>query len=236
MHPPAPMASDPRAGGYAWSAVRRLLRLTGGIVAIAVLTLVAAPAAGATNASCPDMDLVPAADNLTRVENAVLCVINYERAGAALVPLNRSVKLDGSARFHTVAMVRKRFLAHEVAGHPSLLARVRGFGYFAGTRDGIYAENVGAGPTSNGTARALVDAWMASPSHRLNVMHPPFRDIGIAAVLAPPDPAFFANFPSTVFTTDFGTRYVRRRCVRRTATTPRTGSATPRRRYCRRTS
>jgi uncharacterized protein YkwD len=207
----------------------------GAVLAAVALLSLAAPAAWATGASCPDMDLVPAPDNLDRVENALLCVINHERAVARLVPLKRAQKLDRSAVFHTVTMVRKHFFAHEVAGHPSLLARVRGYGYFAGARDGIYAENVGAGPSSNGTARALMEAWMQSPDHRANLMHAPFRDVGIAAVLAPPDPVFFANFSSTVYTTDFGTRYVRRRCVRRRAsTTPRSGSATPRRRYCRR--
>lgn len=236
MHlPPAQPACDAVAGGYAWRAVRRFLAAMGGVVAAAALFSVAVPPALATSASCPDMDLVPAPDNVARVESAVLCIVNQERTAAGRVPLNRAEKLDRSSRFHTIEMVRKHFLAHEAQGHPTLLARVRGFGYFTGARDGIYAENVGAGPTTNGTARALVDSWMGSETHRANIMHGPFRDIGIAAVPAPPDRAFFASFASTVYTTDFATRYVRRYCVwRRVSTAPRTGSATPRRRYCRR--
>ncbi len=212
--------------------VRRHLAPVGGALVAAVLVSFAAPATAL--AECPDENLVPTAGNLALVESAVLCVMNRERAAAGLVPFNRAPKLDLSARFHTSTMVRKRFLAHEVEGHPSLLARVRGFGYFAGSRDGIYAENVGAGPTTNGTARAMMTAWMGSDTHRQNILHPPFRDVGIAAYPAPPDRAFFAGFPSTVYTTDFGTRYVRRRCVRRTArTSPTSPSAAPRRRYCR---
>ena len=207
----------------------------GGTLAAAALMLVVMSFTGvaAAAAPCPDEDLVPDSGNAPRVEAAVLCAINRERAAAGRVTLTRSPKLDLSARFHTVTMVREHFLAHEAAGHPSLLARVRGYGYFAGARDGIYAENVGAGPTTNGTARAMIDAWMQSATHRLNLLHPPFRNVGISAVPAGPDPAFFADYPSTVYTTDFGTRYVRRRCIRRRTTSTRTGGATPRRRYCR---
>lgn len=198
------------------------------------VALFASAQSPAAAANCPDQDIVPATSNLPRVEAAVLCLLNGERRAARLVPLNRAPKLDLSARFHTVSMVRKHFFAHEAPGHPTLLARIRGFGYFAGARDGIYAENVGAGPAYHGTARSMVTSWMGSPNHRANILHAPFRDIGISAIPTGPDPAFFADFPSTVYTTDFGTRYVRRRCVWRRTTTTRTGSAAPRRRYCRR--
>jgi uncharacterized protein YkwD len=195
----------------------------------------AAPASSAA-ADCPDAELVPATDNLGRVNAAVLCLINQERTRIGLAALARSWRLDRSSLFHSAEMVQFHFLAHEAAGRPTLLARVRGYGYFKGASNGIYAENVGAGPSSNGTARALMDAWMASPGHRANLLYPAFRDVGIAAVLAPPDPAFFAGYPSTVYTTDFGRRYVRVRCTvqRRPPSTGRDrGSASPRVRYCR---
>jgi uncharacterized protein YkwD len=192
-------------------------------------------AAPASAAGCADADLVPAPDNLGRVESAMLCLINRERVAVRLVPLARSVKLDHSALFHSAGMVRNHFLGHEAPGHPTLLARIRGYGYFTGASDGLYAENVGAGPSSNGTARSLMDAWMASPSHRTNLLYSGFRDVGIAAVLAPPDAAFFADYPSTVYTTDFGTRYVRRSCVTpRSAPRSTQGLSSPRKRYCRR--
>jgi uncharacterized protein YkwD len=197
--------------------------------AVAALSTTTAAAA----ADCPDADLVPAADNLGRVDAAVLCLINQERTRAGRVALARRWRLDRSSLFHSAEMVQFHFLAHEAAGRPTLLARIRGYGYFNGASNGIYAENVGVGPGSNGTARALMDAWMASPGHRANLLYPAFRDVGIAAVLAPPDPAFYADFPSTVYTTDFGRRYVRVRCtVRRRPPSPG-GSASPRVRYCR---
>jgi uncharacterized protein YkwD len=186
-------------------------------------------------AACADADLVPAADNLDRVEAATLCLINRERRAAQLVALRFSAALDRSAAFHSIEMVRYHFLAHEAPGHPPLLTRIRGYGYFDGVADGLYAENVGAGATTNGTAHALMDAWMASPPHRANVLYPKFRKVGIAAVLAPRDPAFFADYPSTVYTTDFGRRYTRRRCVGRApAASPNQRTATSQRRFCHR--
>jgi uncharacterized protein YkwD len=211
--------------------VRRYLAVLGG--AVAACALLWSVPAGAFGAGCADEDLVPTSADAPRVEIAVLCTINRERARARLTPLRRAPKLDLSARFHTVSMIRRHFLAHEAPGHPSLLARIRGFGYFAGARDGIYSENIGAGPSTNGTAHALIEAWMASPGHRENLMLPAFRDIGISAVPAPPDRAFFADFPSTVYTTDFGTRYLRRRCARGPAGA-RSPRATPQQRWCRR--
>jgi uncharacterized protein YkwD len=211
--------------------VRRHLAALGGTVAIVALLFAASPAVAA---ECPDADLVPALDNTGRVESAVLCLLNQERAAAHLHTVKRAPKLDLSARFHTASMVTKHFLSHEWPGHPSLLARVRGFGYFNGARGGIYAENIGAGPSYHGTAAAMVASWMTSTDHRANILYGAFRDVGISAIGAPRDRAFFADFPSTVFTTDFATRYERRRCVRPRRTVPRSGSATPRQGYCRR--
>jgi uncharacterized protein YkwD len=193
--------------------------------------MIAPSAAGAQ--ACADAGLVPSSGNLDRVEDAVLCLLNRERTAARRPSLERASKLDRSARFHSAEMVRFHFLGHEAEGRPTLLARVRGYGYFNGASDGLYAENVGAGPTSNGTAGALMEAWMQSPAHRANLLYPSFREVGIAAVPAPADRAFFADFPSTVYTTDFGRRYVRRRCTARRAPKGKPGSASPRIRYCR---
>jgi uncharacterized protein YkwD len=225
---------------YSGRAVRRLRKAAGGILAGLALALISGPGVSAAEqsgaaAACPDADLVPASDNLARVEAATLCLMNRERRAARLVALRRSAALDRSAAYHSIEMVRYHFLAHEAPGRPTLLTRIRGYGYFDGVADGLYAENVGAGATSNGTAHALMDAWMASPPHRANVLYPKFRKVGIAAVLAPSDPAFFADYPSTVYTTDFGRRYMRRRCAKRApAASPNQRTATSQRSYCRR--
>ena len=57
---------------------------------------------------------------------------------------------------------------------------------------------LGVGPREEATATNMVAAWMQSEHHRVNIMLPAFRDIGVGATLAEPDPAFYADRPSLV--------------------------------------
>jgi uncharacterized protein YkwD len=219
--------------------LRRLTKAVGGLLSAAALAVLAGPTVPAAHAStvaaaCPDANLVPARDNLPRVEAAVLCLINRERSRANLAALTRSSQLDRSSAWHDTEMVQHHFLSETAPGRTTLIERIRAFGYFNGVKNALYSENVGAGPTTNGTAQALMDAWMASPPHKANILYGNFSDIGIAAVLAPPDPAFFADYPSTVYTTDFGRRFATKpRCVVRKRKHSSSRQAAPRRRYCR---
>ena len=56
------------------------------------------------------------------------------------------------------------------------------------------------------TASGSVEAWMASPGHRANILDPAWRQIGIATASSPDAPDDFANLGVTVITTDFGVR------------------------------
>jgi uncharacterized protein YkwD len=197
--------------------------------ALAAALVLAAPAAA--RADCPDADLVAAPESLAAVRAAVVCEINEKRADVGGVALNESSQLDRGALGHSADMVAYEYLAHEAEGRPSLYRRIRATGYFDGAADALYSENIGLAPAVRATARVLVDAWMVSPSHRANVLHPSFRDVGVGLAFANADPAFYPNDPSVVFTTDFGQRHLRAgkagpRCHRR-------APAHPRRRYCR---
>lgn len=139
----------------------------------------------------------------------MLCLINERRAHSGLPPLRRSGQLDRSAGFHSADMVHHRYFAHHRRGRPRLLTRIMRTGYFDGARDGLYTENIGYGPEPAGTARALVDAWMRSRSHRVNTLNAEFADIGIGSTFVGPDPAFWPDRPSTVYTIDFVSRVMR---------------------------
>jgi uncharacterized protein YkwD len=52
-----------------------------------------------------------------------------------------------------------------------------------------------------GTPAAMVDAWMHSPGHRLNLLHRSFRDVGIGIVAGTP-----TGGGGATYTTDFGVR------------------------------
>jgi hypothetical protein len=167
-------------------------------------------------------------------------LVNARRTEHALPPFARNPNLDVSSSFQSVDMADGHFFAHEVRGHPLLLQRVLWSQYFSRALTGLYAENIGNGPIPGGTAQAVVDAWMDSPDHRANILDPRLRDIGIGTALTGPDPAFYPDYPSALYTTDFGRRDqapaapVRAACRHRArrSSAPNTGAATPRRRWC----
>jgi uncharacterized protein YkwD len=187
---------------------------------------------GVARADCPDADLVAAPETLDAVRAAVVCVIDERRGDAGLSALRASTALARGAAGHSADMVAYEYLAHEAEGRPSLYRRIRATGYFDGAADALYSENIGLAPATRATARVLVDAWMTSPGHRANVLHPVFRDLGVGLAFAGPDPVFYPDAASVVFTTDFGQRHKRSgppgpRCHGK-------APAHPRKRYCRR--
>jgi uncharacterized protein YkwD len=104
-------------------------------------------------------------------------------------------------------MVARHYLEHSREGGPPLVNRIRATGYFEHIAGGLYTENVGVAPQANSTAAAIVDAWMRSDAHRVNILRAEFRDVGVGSVFANPDPAFYEDWPSVVYATDFGRRY-----------------------------
>jgi uncharacterized protein YkwD len=189
-------------------------------------------AADSTDGRCADADLVPDAYNLKRVEKAIVCELNIQRVDAGLVPLAHDPLLNRSAQQKSDDMVAMHYFAHEAAGRPKLFDRISATGYFFAARGGLYTENLGVGPREEATAANMVAAWMQSDHHRVNILLPAFRDVGIGATIAGPDPVFYADRPSVVFATDFGRRYWRRpsNCARRPAGAD--PAAAPPQRWC----
>jgi uncharacterized protein YkwD len=198
----------------------------------------AAPLGRAASAApaCADATLEPTPDNIAQVRVAVVCLLNQTRAQAGRPPLRDVSQLDESSRGHSEDMVTNHYLAHEKQGRPTLLQRITASGYFRGALDAVFSENVGVAPREAGDAATLVHAWMGSEDHRANILHPALDEIGVGLAFAAPDPAFYADYPSVLYTTDFGNRTFaparprKVRCVRRRAGT----KPSPRRRYCRR--
>ena len=54
-----------------------------------------------------------------------------------------------------------------------------------------FAENLYVGALGSASAREVVSAWLQSPGHRANILHPGFRDFGAALVRA--DGIFYAG-------------------------------------------
>lgn len=129
---------------------------------IAVVALVAAVAAVATvGAQEKNWTLAPE-DEARFVDH-----INAERAALGLGPLSLDTSMRDAARGWTYWMAENLTLAHAddiVTGAPADWAKV--------------GENVGRG----GTLEAVMEAFMASPSHAANVLDPSYTLVGIGVV------------------------------------------------------
>ena len=101
--------------------------------------------------------------------------INAIRMHKHLVLLERRIDLDRVARIHSEDMARRGYLSHENPEGRNPLDRIA-----TGASDGftLAAENLGTTDRSDST-REILDAWLASPVHRQNLLAPPFNATGI---------------------------------------------------------
>jgi uncharacterized protein YkwD len=135
----------------------------------------------------------------------ILSQLNGIRSAHGLRPLTVSRSLGAAAMAHSRDMVAAGYFAHDSSGGQPFWQRIQAF-YTAGSY-GYWAvgENLfwSAGLA---TADACVEAWMASPKHRANILDPNWTQIGIAAVTPAAAPGTYEKSDVTVVTTDFGAR------------------------------
>lgn len=151
-------------------------------------------AAGA--AGCKYRFLTPTNATRVKVAAATLCLVNAERRKRGRRQLIRSPRLALASSAHSADMLRRRYFEHErVPGGPKLAARLRRVGY----RGPTYAENIGYGSTN--TPVLQVRAWMNSPGHRANILHPRLKFAGVGLVIGIP---VTPQRPGALYTMDFG--------------------------------
>lgn len=103
----------------------------------------------------------------------VLTLVNEARVNAGVSALTVNETLAQQATEYACEMIHYDFFAHEnpVTG-TTLADRSQEFGY----EYGWIGENLAAGQR---TPAEVVQAWLDSPCHRKNLLHPAFTEIGI---------------------------------------------------------
>ncbi|MFZ5933145.1 MAG: CAP domain-containing protein [Patescibacteria group bacterium] len=125
----------------------------------------------------------------------VIRLVNEKRASAGLAPLTANPALAGAAQAKGVDMLNKDYWAHVSPDGVTPWQFFTDFGYkyrYAG-------ENLARDFSSAGSA---VDAWMASPSHRENMLSPKYKEIGIGVVEGD-----MAGVDTTIIVQFLGTKY-----------------------------
>lgn len=106
----------------------------------------------------------------SRSEAALLKEMNRVRAAHGLPPLRFDSHLERAARAHT-----RRMLATGAFSHGAFSSRMLRFD----VRGRLAGENLAWGSGAEGTARAIVSAWLASPEHRANLLRQTFTRVGV---------------------------------------------------------
>lgn len=105
--------------------------------------------------------------------NDLLAQTNQKRQENGLAPLTLNQNLSQAAAGKAQDMFAKNYWAHIAPDGTTPWAFIKNSGY-----EYLYAgENLARGFT---TAPEVVDAWMASPTHRDNLLSPNYKEIGFA--------------------------------------------------------
>lgn len=153
------------------------------------------PAAAAAQASdCPGADVPTAAASAQQVGDAVLCLLNEQRAAAGVPALVADGQLAQMATTYAGLMAGENFFSHVSPEGQTMRDR------FAAAHYDFEAagENLAWAGGATATPAAIVDAWMNSPEHRENILDPDFRQLGVGY-------AYSVAGQATAYDTEFGT-------------------------------
>jgi uncharacterized protein YkwD len=184
------------------TAIRRPL-ITAAVSLTAACTLHAAPAHSAQDAErCPAANEVPDSQvDLRKAANAVVCLVNAERANRGLRTLERDGDLAQAAHGHSRDMARNHFFDHVGRDGDTVGDRVRKAGYGKPDDGWRVGENLGWGTGGRAAPSAVVAAWMASPGHRQNMLGS-FRELGVG--VAQGAPTSQTGLPGATYTLNLG--------------------------------
>lgn len=114
----------------------------------------------------------------------ILLAVNREREKVGMPPVKRNLMLQASAQAYAADMKNRNFFSHESPEGETYRERIQRSGYGNITSENCncrsfslaFGENLARGQL---TAKDVMDDWMASPGHRVNILTELFLDIGI---------------------------------------------------------
>lgn len=132
---------------------------------------------------------------------ATLCVVNVERVKRGLGRLRFDGKQQKAAAGHNRLMLKKSCFSHQCSGERDLVGRLDAAGYLPCNCAWSVGENIAWGAEKTSSPRSIVDAWMGSSAHRINMLSSNFEEVGIAIHRGTPEGG---GGDSATYTMDFG--------------------------------
>lgn len=142
-------------------------------------------------------------ERLYALEPQVFAAINGVRRAHGLVPLRLNPALAVAAGDHSVSMAEHGNFEHSSLDGSPFWKRVGGVYPRDGSRWSVGENMVWASPDLS--ARKALEAWLASPPHRENLLSPIWREVGLGAVRAFAGGVYQGRVV-TILTADFGAR------------------------------
>jgi uncharacterized protein YkwD len=145
---------------------------TSTVTASLISTLSPTPTLTSTPTSTPIPAQTLTAEQRAQIDRVVQ-LTNAEREKKGLVPLRPNPNLMKVAQDYAAVLAPGPCFDHDCPPVPSPMDRALNAGYagFVGL-----GENIAAGYD---TPAAVVRGWMESPGHRVNILKPDFREIGV---------------------------------------------------------
>ena len=201
-----------------------ILALFLAIPGIAVLGSCASAAANAPSApppistpaptTCLNADTNSAYLELRAFDTSVFCLINQRRAENGLKPLRNNGLLRDAAAIYATSQLSGQFYGHDGClngknncSTPS--GRLKFLNYITPKYAWIVGEVLRGAHPETATPNLVVQAWLDSPIHRVEVLKGKYREMGVSSVRGITD-----NFPQiegVTTATEFGFRKLKKK-------------------------
>ena len=126
--------------------------------------------------------LTPTLHAASEGSGPILTAVNGIRRAHHLHTLEASQDLARVAQAHADDMAARSYLSHVNPEGENPLARTQNAGV-EGFR--LLAENIGATTVKEKGHLRVIEAWLSSPDHRENLLHPAFNRTGIGVAETP---------------------------------------------------
>ena len=179
-------------------------RLAALSVCVAGLLLVPG-GAQAAESNCPRADARPNDISVSDYAASLYCVVNATRREWNRPTLVRQRNLKRAADWQSDDMVEEDYFSHTSSDGDTLSDRLDQFNFIPRSDRWRAGENLAAGRGPMGSPEEIVNGWMNSRDHRINLLDPGFSLVGIGVSRGWPGAGVSDNDAFTV-TMDLGWR------------------------------
>ena len=177
--------------------------ITVSTAALVTVTAFMIPGAASAATCGAAADAQPLASRSASGRSALVCLINEVREQHHLRPVVNRPALSSAASTWSERLVSGGFFAHvDTAVNSTIETRDRP--YTAGSRLWALGENLAWATGYRSSPKQILTMWLASPSHRANLLDPQWRDVGVGIAAGTPVGAAGATYAA-----EFGTKWVR---------------------------